>query len=61
MIIYRIQQYPGTVKVDYSRLRESGVRTAFENFDFKITGESVINIRAIRSISYFTRAKSCNN
>ena len=43
----RIQQYPGTVKVDYSRLRESGVRTAFENFDFKITGESVINIRAL--------------
>jgi len=43
----KIQQYPGTVKVDYSRLRESGVRTAFENFDFKITGESVINIRAL--------------
>ena len=43
----QIQQYPGTVKVDYSRLRESGVRTAFENFDFKITGESVINIRAL--------------
>ena len=43
----QIQQYPGTVKVDYSRLRESGVRTAFEEFDFKITGESVINVRAI--------------
>ena len=43
----QIQQYPGTVKVDYSRLRESGIRTAFENFDFKITGESVINIRAL--------------
>jgi len=43
----KIQQYPGTVKIDYSRLRESGVRTAFENFDFKITGESVINIRAV--------------
>ena len=43
----KIQQYPGTVKVDYSRLRESGVRTAFENFDFKITGESVINVRAL--------------
>ena len=42
-----IQQYPGTVKVDYSRLRESGVRTAFENFDFKVTGESVVNIRAL--------------
>lgn len=43
----KIQQYPGTVKVDYSRLRESGVRTAFEDFDFKITGESVINVRAL--------------
>ena len=43
----QIQQYPGTVKVDYSRLRESGVRTAFEDFDFKVTGESVINIRAL--------------
>jgi len=43
----RIQQYPGTVKVDYSRLRESGVRTAFKDFDFKITGESVVNVRAL--------------
>ncbi|AFS81670.1 hypothetical protein NKOR_09095 [Candidatus Nitrosopumilus koreensis AR1] len=42
-----IQQYPGTVKVDYSRLRESGVRTAFEDFDFKVTGDSVINVRAL--------------
>lgn len=42
-----IQQYPGTVKVDYSRLRESGVRTAFEDFDFKVTGKSVINVRAL--------------
>ena len=42
-----IQQYPGTVKIDYSRLRESGVRTAFEDFNFKVTGESVINIRAL--------------
>ena len=43
----QIQQYPGTIKVDYSRLRESGVRTAFENFDFKVTGESVVNLRAL--------------
>ena len=42
-----IQQYPGTVKVDYSRLRESGVRTAFADFDFKVTGDSVINVKAI--------------
>ena len=43
----QLQQYPGTVKVDYSRLRESGIRTAFEDFDFKITGKSVINVRAL--------------
>ena len=43
----KIQQYPGTVKIDYSRLRESGVRTAFEDFNFKVTGESVINVRAL--------------
>jgi len=43
----RIQQYPGTIKVDYSRLRESGVRTSFEDFNFKVTGESVINLRAL--------------
>ena len=38
----RIQQYPGTVKIDYSRLRESGVRTAFSDFNFKVTGDSKI-------------------
>lgn len=43
----KIQQYPGTVKVDYSRLRESGVRTAFADFDFKVTGDSVINVKAL--------------
>jgi len=43
----QIQQYPGTVKVDYSRLRESGVRTAFSDFNFKVTGDSIINVRAL--------------
>ncbi len=42
-----VQQYPATVKVDYSRLRESGVRTAFADFQFKVTGDSVINVRAL--------------
>lgn len=42
-----LQQYPGTVKVDYSRLRESGTRTAFFDFDFKLTGDSIINMRAV--------------
>ncbi|MDH3610219.1 MAG: hypothetical protein OEM79_00505 [Nitrosopumilus sp.] len=42
----QIQQYPGTVKVDYSRLRESGVRTSFSDFSFKVTGDSIINVKA---------------
>ena len=53
-----IQQYPGTVKVDYSRLRESGVRTAFADFNFKVTGDSVINVRAIEP--FLTSLKSNN-
>ena len=44
----QIQQYPGTVKVDYSRLRESGVRAAFADFNFKVTGDSVINVKAVQ-------------
>jgi len=43
----KIQQYPGTVKVDYSRLRETGVRTSFYDFSFKVTGDSLINVRAL--------------
>ena len=43
----QIQQYPATVKVDYSRLRESGVRTAFSEFTFKVTGDSIINVKAV--------------
>ena len=43
----KIQQYPGTVKVDYSRLRESGVRTSFSEFNFKVTGDSIINVKAL--------------
>ena len=54
----QIQQYSGTVKVDYSRLRESGVRTSFSTFDFKVTGDSTINVRA--SESFLTSLKSNN-
>jgi len=42
-----IQQYPATVKLDYSRLRESGIRTSFTDFDFKVTGDSIINVKAV--------------
>ena len=54
----QIQQYPGTVKVDYSRFRESGVRTTFLDFDFKVTGDSVINVKALNP--FLTSLKSNN-
>lgn len=45
-----VGQYQGTIKVDYSRLRETGGRNAFFNFDFKLTGNSILNIKAIDPI-----------
>lgn len=45
-----IKQYPATIKVEYSRVRESGMRTSFFDFDFKVTGTSVINVRALDPI-----------
>lgn len=54
----QIKQYPGTVKVDYSRLRESGVRTAFSEFTFKVTGDSIINVKALDP--FLTSLKSNN-
>lgn len=54
----QIQQYPGTVKIDFSRLRESGVRTNFSTFNFKITGDSIINVKALDPI--LTSLKSNN-
>lgn len=42
-----IKQYPGTVKIEYSRLREAGQRDAFFDFKFKVTGESVLNLKAV--------------
>jgi len=54
----KIQQYPGTVKVDFSRLRESGVRSVFSDFNFKVTGKSVINVEALDS--FLTSLKTNN-
>jgi len=42
-----IQQYPATVKVDYTRLREAGQRNSFLDFKFKVTGESILNLKAL--------------
>jgi hypothetical protein len=41
-----LQQYPATVKVDYTRIREAGQRNIFIDFKFKVTGESILNLKA---------------
>jgi len=43
----KIGKYPASAKIDYGRIRESGVRNAFFDFDFKVTGDSIINMRAL--------------
>jgi hypothetical protein len=53
-----IQQFPATVKLDYSRLRESGSRNSFFDFNFKVTGESILNLRADQP--FLTSLKSNN-
>jgi hypothetical protein len=40
-----IDQYPATLRLDFSRLRESGTRDAFFDFYFKVTGESILNLK----------------
>ena len=38
--------YPASARVDYSRVRESGERSSAFEFTFRVTGDSVINMRA---------------
>lgn len=45
-----IQEYPGTVKVDYSRFRESGTRQMFFDFTFKVTGKSILNLSTVEPV-----------
>jgi len=41
-----IQNYAGTVKLTYERVRENGLRQEFYDFNFKVTGKSVLNMKA---------------
>ena len=41
-----VNSYSGTVQVTYSRVRENGVHTNYFDFDFKVPGKSVLNIKA---------------
>lgn len=42
----QIGQYPGAVNVEYVRILESGTRLSNFTFNFKVTGNSVINVNA---------------
>jgi len=42
-----IKQYPGTVKIEYSRVREAGLREGYFDFQFKVTGKSILNLKAV--------------
>ncbi len=41
-----IHDYAGTVELTYSRVRENGVHQSFYDFNFKVTGKSLLNLRA---------------
>jgi len=45
-----IKQYPGTVKIEYSRVREAGLRESYFDFHFKVTGKSILNLKAVEPI-----------
>ena len=42
-----LSTYPATAKVDFSRLRESGTRSAYLDFEFNLPGDTIINMRAL--------------
>ena len=44
--ILPLQQYQGTIKLTFSRVRESGSREHFDTFTFKLPGKGVLNIKA---------------
>ena len=43
----QIQEYPAAVKVEYSRIRESGVRNSFFDFYFMVPGSGVLHVRTL--------------
>ncbi|MDE1726007.1 MAG: hypothetical protein KGH89_01920 [Thaumarchaeota archaeon] len=41
-----IHDYTGTAKLTYSLVRENGIRQVFFDFDFKLTGKGLLNMKA---------------
>ena len=42
-----IKNYSGTIELNFSRLRESGERSETFPFNFKLTGDSIVNLRTL--------------
>ena len=42
--------YSGTIKVTYSRVRETGERSTFIDFNYKVTGKSILSMKAVNSV-----------
>ena len=42
-----IKDYSGTIELSFSRLRESGERSETFPFNFKLTGDSIVNLRTL--------------
>lgn len=41
-----VNSYTGTVQITYSRVRENGFHTNYFDFDFKVPGKSILNMKA---------------
>ena len=46
----QVKSYPASVKVDYSRIRSSGDTHKAFQFNFKLTGESNVNLKALTPV-----------
>ena len=46
----QVKSYPASVKVDYSRIRSSGDTNKTFQFNFKLTGESNVNLKALTPV-----------
>ena len=42
--------YPGSVKIDYSRLKSTGVRENSFQFTFTLPGESILNLKSLTPV-----------
>jgi len=45
-----IKTYPGSVEIDYSRLKSSGVRENSFQFTFTLPGESILNLKSLTPV-----------